>query len=100
NSAEWSYAMAADHSNNVYVVGLMTEPGTNNNVAHAYIRSNVGGTWATVDDFFESGAATFHGVTVDPAGDVFVSGMSNDHGIVRTNAQSVAPAAPSSAAFS
>jgi hypothetical protein len=39
----WADAMATDHSNNVYVVRLMLEPGADHNVTHGYSRSNAGG---------------------------------------------------------
>jgi hypothetical protein len=84
NNIAWVYAMATDHANNVYAVGMVAKSG---GPFHGYIRSNVGGAWATVDDVVVgAGATSFHGVTVDPAGDVYVSGMINSHGIVRTNA--------------
>jgi hypothetical protein len=95
----YAYAMTTDHASNVYVVGMMSVYNANNvSRMHGYIRSNAGGTWATVDDFFEGVATSFHGVTADPAGDVFVSGMSALPGnsyaraIVRTNSPPAAVA--------
>jgi hypothetical protein len=98
----WAAGMATDHSDNVYLVGLMSVRGTSqHSVTHGYIRSNVGGTWATVDDFLDANGGYFHGVTVDPAGDVFVAGTalgpgSYTHGIIRTQVQSAARTTPSS----
>jgi len=64
-----------DASGNVYVAGYGID---SNNVRHAVLRTNTGGTWAIADDFQSGAAAGYRAFTADAAGNLYVAGTGDD----------------------
>ena len=90
--ASTAVAVGADLAGNVYVVGNGMDA---TNVNHMVIRTNAGGSWATVDDYQlvagKLATAGRAGFTVDPSGNLYAAGQAQDsagsyHLIVRSAA--------------
>lgn len=83
-------AIGTDLSGNMYVAGSTSDT---SGINHAIVRSNVGGSWATVDDYSVGGSAYSNtALTVDSGGNVYTAGgvlMPNYTWVVRSQ-----PAAP------
>jgi hypothetical protein len=98
NLVTQAYAAGTDAAGNVYAAGKATDAtGTN----HSIVRSNAGGSWATVDDYQAAAgkAAQAYGFAADSSGNLYVGGQAQDsagslHWFVRS------AAGPAPAAFS
>src|SRR5439155_14450068 len=80
--------MGTDLAGAVYAAGQITD---SSGIDHAVIRSNLGGTWQTVDDFQLAAGmqAENYGFARDPSGNVYVAGCAIDaggapHAIIRS----------------
>lgn len=100
--------IGADSAGNMYAIGYAYDSA---NVAHAIIRSNAGGSWATVDDYMGASGtgASYRGFAafaVDSGGNLYAGGGDNTNGWMIRSAQGAAPAAtgaamtPAASAFS
>lgn len=92
-----SFNMGSDAAGNVYAVS--SRIGSDGR-SHSMVRSNMGGSWQTVDDFqLAPGQETYgYGFAADPSGNLYAAGYGFDaagllHGFVRSM-----PAAPTPAA--
>lgn len=87
---------ALDNSGHVYVTGYGIDA---NNVRHAILRTNAGGSWQTADDFQSGAAATYAAFTADAAGNLYVAGNGQDaSGVGEWIVRSASAPAPSAAA--
>ena len=78
----WAYAIGADASGNVYVVGRADTPYGRSSYANWVVRKSAdgGNTWATVDDFQLCSTCPAHatGFVADANGNLFVAGQANN----------------------
>jgi hypothetical protein len=87
--------MGTDLAGNVYVVGGANDA---NNLSHAIIRTNSGGTWATVDDYVTPVyGAQYISFTVDSNGKLYAGGQDDNWWLIRSTS---GPATATSGSFS
>jgi hypothetical protein len=94
-NASGAYAVTADPAGNVYVAGEGDVPGSDGIstfvIAHATVRTNVGGSWSTVDSYYDPAgfSAWYNAVAADSAGNHYAGGAdwyTNDTGwVIRTD---------------
>ncbi|HSZ58870.1 MAG TPA: hypothetical protein VK797_24735 [Tepidisphaeraceae bacterium] len=98
-SSNGAFAVGTDLAGNVYVVGSGKD---SSGGYHDLIRSNAGGSWATVSDLATTVASSAAGFAVDPSGNLYSATRAADstpvdHWIVQST---TGPSAPVTAATS
>jgi hypothetical protein len=68
-------AVGVDTAGNVYVSGLAFDPSGNVSLSHDIVRTNVGGTWTTVDDYQGGSVYGNQGFAVDSGGNLYSAGQ-------------------------